>query len=289
MENWLPESINAQAILWGALKVFLILLVARVFLRVLKKGLAGLQSSLTKKRRADARPASAQRLATIFGLVTQAVVLLVWSVTIVVVLDEVGVDIRPILAGAGVIGLAVGFGAQNLVRDFFAGFFIILENQISLGDFASINDKAGIVEAINFRTTVLRGLDGTVHIFPNGEIKMVSNGSHGWSAAVLDVGVSYEEDADQIIGLLETVGDKLGQDPEWSSKTIAKTEVFGLDQFADSALVFKVRLKTLPLEHFGVAREYRKRLKQAFDRAKVTIPFPQRTLHMVPQPDYART
>lgn len=141
---------------------------------------------------------------------------------------------------------------------------------------------------MNFRTTVLRALDGTVHVIPNGEIKFVSNGSHGWSAAVLDVGVSYEEDVDRTMEIIRDVGHTLSQDKDWKDKIIEDVEVLGLDQFADSALVIKVRLKTLPLEQWGVAREFRRRLKKRFDRDEVTIPFPNRTLHLKSVPEAAK-
>ncbi|HIB66460.1 MAG TPA: mechanosensitive ion channel family protein [Phycisphaerales bacterium] len=288
LEQILPEGIDYRNIIWTLLKMVSIVILARLFLAAMNRGFRGVESRLIKKRKTSARPGAAQRVSTIMGLLTQAVTLVTWGVTIVLVLDEVGMDVRPILAGAGVVGLAVGFGAQNLVRDFFSGFFIILENQYTLGDFVSINNHSGIVEGVNFRTTVLRALDGTVHVIPNGEIKFVSNGSHGWSAAVLDVGVSYEEDVDRTMEIIRDVGHTLSQDKDWKDKIIEDVEVLGLDQFADSALVIKVRLKTLPLEQWGVAREFRRRLKKRFDRDEVTIPFPNRTLHLKSVPEAAK-
>jgi moderate conductance mechanosensitive channel len=285
MFDLIPQNINYQAVLWALAKVLITLLVARLLVSLSTRSLKRLESKLIERRKASPRPGSGQRLSTIFGLVSQATVLVIWVTASILALDEIGFDIRPLLAGAGVVGLAVGFGAQNLVRDVITGFFMILENQISLGDFVEINGKAGIVEAINFRTTVLRALDGTVHIFPNGEVKAVANGTHGWSAAVVEVGVAYNEEPDRVIEILEQVGHSMSGEEPWSNTVTDPVEVFGLDQFGDSALVFKVRLRTLPLEQWSVAREYRKRVKVAFDEAGVTIPFPQRTLHYASLPE----
>jgi small conductance mechanosensitive channel len=203
---------------------------------------------------------------------------------VVVILTEVGVEIAPILAGAGIAGLAVGFGAQNLVRDVISGFFIVLENQVRIGDVAVINGTGGLVESISFRTMVLRDMSGVVHVFPNGAISTLANMTKGWSAFVLNMGIAYEQDTDEAVEVMKEVHAEMRKDPDWSSKLISDIEVFGVDDFGESSVTIKVRLKTLPIHQWSVGREYRRRLKKAFDQRGIVIPFPQRTLHIVGQP-----
>ena len=186
----------------------------------------------------------------------------------------------PILASAGIVGLAVGFGAQNLVRDIINGFFMILENQVRVGDVAIVNGTGGLVEAISFRTITLRDLAGTVHIFPNGTVTTLANMTKDWSAYVLDIGVAYIEDTDRVTGVMKSVADELQQDPRFGQHILQPIEIFGVDQFGESEVVIKARLKTLPIQQWTVGREYRRRLKKAFDQQNIEIPFPHRTLYM---------
>ena len=187
--------------------------------------------------------------------------------------------IAPILAGAGIIGLAVGFGAQNLVRDIIAGFFFILENQIRVGDVAVINGTGGLVEKINFRTIVLRDLAGVVHVFPNGTVTTLSNLTNEWAAYVFDIGIAYKENTDQVIEIMKKVGAELQADPEHGPLMLGEPEIFGVDRFADSAVVIKGRIKTKPIRQWMVGREYLRRIKQAFDQNGIEIPFPHQTLY----------
>jgi small conductance mechanosensitive channel len=196
-----------------------------------------------------------------------------------ILLKKFGVDIGPILAGAGIIGLAVGFGAQELVRDFISGFFILLENQIRVGDVAIINGTGGLVEKIELRTTTLRDFSGTTHIFQNGKINTISNMTKEWSAVVFDIGVAYKEDTDQVTEIMKQVGNELANDPDFKDLIINPLEIFGVDKFADSAVIIKARLKTKPLQQWGVGREYRRRLKKAFDKNDIEIPFPHTTVY----------
>jgi small conductance mechanosensitive channel len=195
-------------------------------------------------------------------------------------LTLVGLDVRPVLAGAGILGLAIGFGAQNLIRDLISGFFIILEDHIRLGDVAIINGTGGLVESITFRTISLRDFSGVVHIFPNGAITTLSNMTKEWSAFVLDMGVAYKEDTDRAAEVMRGVGDDLRNDPLFADKFAAPIEIIGVDNFADSSVVIRIRIKTKPLEQWTVGREYRRRLKKAFDAAGIEIPFPHRTVYM---------
>jgi small conductance mechanosensitive channel len=200
-------------------------------------------------------------------------------VLLLVVLREIGVDIAPILAGAGILGLAVGFGAQNLVRDVISGFFFILENQVRVGDVAIINGTGGLVDSVNFRTIVLRDLSGTIHVFPNGTINTLSNMTHTWSAWVFDIGVAYKEDTDRVTAVIREVGRQLREDPEFGPRLIDDIEVFGVNKFADSAVEIKGRLKTRPIEQWAVGREFQRRVKYAFDEQGIEIPFPHRTVY----------
>jgi small conductance mechanosensitive channel len=194
---------------------------------------------------------------------TLALVVL-WSVVAVVCLSQLGLDVRPILAGAGIVGLAVGFGAQYLVRDVIAGFFLVLEDQVRVGDVAVVNGTGGLVETVTFRTIVLRDLAGTLHIFQNGAVTTLANMTRGWSGYVVDVEVPFREDPDRVIAIMRRVGDELRADPAHGPLILEPIEVFGVDGFKEASLVIKARLKTLPIQQWTVGREYRRRLVQAF-------------------------
>jgi small conductance mechanosensitive channel len=204
----------------------------------------------------------------------------IWAVVAVMVLGQLGLDITPILAGAGIAGLAVGFGAQNLVRDVISGFFLVLENQVRVGDVAIVNGTGGLVEAITFRTIVLRDLAGVIHVFPHGTVNTLSNMTMGWSAYVIDVGVAYKEDTDRVVEIMRRVAEEQRADPHYGAMILEPIEIFGVDAFGDSAVVIKARLKTLPLQQWNIGREYRRRLKKAFDAEGIEIPFPHRAIYM---------
>ncbi|QIA09078.1 mechanosensitive ion channel family protein [Draconibacterium halophilum] len=220
-----------------------------------------------------------KRLNTLMGIVKKGVAIIIWSMFIMIFLKKINIDIAPILAGAGIIGLAVGFGAQELVRDFITGFFILLENQIRTGDVAIINGTGGLVEKIELRTITLRDLSGVVHIFQNGKINSVSNMTKDWSAMVFDIGVAYKEDLNKVMKLMKQVADGMMEDKEFKNNIIEPMEIFGLDSFGDSALVIKGRIKTKPIQQWTIGREYRKRLKEVFDEHKIEIPFPHQTIY----------
>jgi len=220
-----------------------------------------------------------KRIITLTSIIHSLIKIILWVIFLMIILQKFGINIAPILAGAGIIGLAVGFGAQELVRDFISGFFIILENHIRTGDVAIINGTGGLVEKIEFRTTTLRDFSGVVHIFQNGKISEISNMTKDWSAIVFDIGVAYKENPQVVMDLMKQVGDELQNDPEFKDKIIEPMEIFGLDKFADSAIIIKARLKTKPIQQWAVAREYRKRLKYAFDQHNIEIPFPHTTVY----------
>lgn len=189
-------------------------------------------------------------------------------------LSELGMDVMPVLTGAGILGLAVGFGAQTLIKDLISGFFMILENQVRVGDVAKINGTGGLVEAIGLRTTVLRDLEGTVHVFPNGAIATMANLTKDFSYCVLDVGVAYKEDTDQVVAVLRQVADELSADPRFTKQVLEPLDVLGVDAFEDSQVTIKIRLKTVPIKQWEIGREMRRRIKKAFDAQGIEIPFP---------------
>jgi moderate conductance mechanosensitive channel len=240
-----------------------------------------LEERLVRKGQAEGEPPSesAKRAETLVRLIRQASYLALWTTVILVVLQEVGVEIGPILAGAGILGLAVGFGAQNLVRDVISGFFLILENQVRVGDVAIINGTGGLVERVNFRTLVLRDLAGVVHVFPNGTINTLSNMTHEWSAYVFDIGVAYKEDTDRVVAVLERVLGEMQADETFGPLILEAPEIMGVDKLADSAVVIKGRIKTPPIRQWMVGREFLRRVKRAFDEEGIEIPFPHQTVY----------
>ncbi|MBW2645458.1 MAG: mechanosensitive ion channel family protein [Deltaproteobacteria bacterium] len=222
----------------------------------------------------------AEKRATTLGRIFRKITgITIIAVTVMMIFAEIGFDIKPILAGAGILGLAVGFGAQNLVRDIISGLFLIVENRIRVNDVAIINGTGGLVEQVNLRTTVLRGLDGVVHVFPNGAINTLSNMTHEFSFYIFDVGVAYKEDVDRVMGVLKELGEEMMQAEEYGPLILEPLEILGVDQFADSAVVIKARFKTLPIKQWVVGREMNRRIKKRFDELGIEIPFPHRTFY----------
>lgn len=281
-EEWKPILFEhgASAMLAFA-HIIVIVVVGWIGVRALKRVITKLEVFLINRDLDDMSHVSTEkRVKTLTGLLRTVATIGVWTIVIVSVLNEMGINIGPILAGVGIAGLAVGFGAQNLVRDVISGFFMILENQVRVGDVAVVNGTSGLVESITFRTIVLRDVAGTVHVFPHGSIITLANHTMYWSAYVLDVPVAYSEDIDHATKVMRQVADELTADPEFTDKIISPIEIFGVDSFGPSEVLIKARLKTLPAEQWTVGREYRRRLKYAFDREKIEIPFPQRRVHV---------
>jgi small conductance mechanosensitive channel len=221
-----------------------------------------------------------KRIRTLMSVLWTIVVGLVWFVAVLTTLGQIGVNVTPILAGAGIVGLAIGFGAQNLVKDLVSGFFLILENQVRVGDVAVINGTAGLVEAISFRTIVLRDEAAVVHVFPNGSITTLSNMTKDWSAYVISVNVAFREDPDRVVDVMRRVAEEMYAELTYKPAMLEPIEIFGVDGFTESAVIIKARLKTLPLQQFNIGREYRRRLKKAFDAAGIEMPLAQRGVRM---------
>ena len=275
------EQVSWEDILFTVMRIALILVLTWIIIAVVKVALKRMEAKLIQRGHdaGEILTESTKRAETLAHLLRKGSIIILWLMAALVILRELGVEITPILASAGIVGLAVGFGAQNLVRDVISGFFIILENQVRVGDVAIVNGTGGLVEKVNFRTIVLRDLSGVVHIFPNGTINTLSNVTKEWSAYVFDIGVAYKEDTDRVVELMKEVGGKLREDPRYGPLMIDDVEVFGVDDFADSAVMIKGRIRTLPIKQWEVGREFRRRLKQAFDRAGVEIPFPHQSIY----------
>jgi len=216
-----------------------------------------------------------KRLHTVGGTLRRFFSILIWTAAGLMVLRELDVDITPVLTGAGIIGLAVGFGAQTLVKDIISGLFLIAEDQVRLGDIAEINGTGGVVEEINLRTVVLRDLEGVVHHIANGEIRTLANRSKDFSYYVIDIGVDYDDDTDRIVEVVREAARELMQDPEFASSILEPLETLGVDAFKASEVTLRFRIKTLPLKQWAVGRELRRRIKKAFDANGIRIPAPQ--------------
>lgn len=270
----LPDLLSSD-LLASLGRVLLILVLAAVALRLIQRGIPRLRELIAARQ--DSHDDS-QRVRTLSRVIRYALSVIVWLLAGIALLDVAGVSVAPILGAAGVVGIAVGFGAQSLVKDYFNGLFLLLENQIRLGDIVEAGDKAGVVEEMTLRYLRLRDYSGTVHFIPNGEISRVSNMSLGYAYAVMDVGVAYGEDVDAVCVLMGKTGSILRNDPDFKARILDELEIAGVDQWADSAVIIRCRFKVARLEQWGVRREYMKRLKEAFDRNGIEIPYPHRTL-----------
>jgi small-conductance mechanosensitive channel len=262
--------------------IIIMVIALLIILRVARFSISRLKKALIRKAEKDEtvdESEAEKRIDTLTGILLGALRIVLYTVFCIMLLGKFGIDIGPLLASAGILGLAVGFGAQELVRDYISGFFILLEDQLRAGDVAIINGTGGLVENIGLRTISLRDFSGTVHIFQNGKISSLSNMTKDWSAMVFDIGVAYKENVDQVMEIMKQVGDELQNDEKFGPDIIEPIEVFGLDSFGDSALVIKARLKTKPIQQWTIGREYRRRLKIAFDAQNIEIPFPHTTVY----------
>jgi small conductance mechanosensitive channel len=228
-------------------------------------------SRLARRAQDRRRKAQLQTLGPLLQGLAQTIIL---AIAVMMGLSEVGVKIGPLLAGAGVVGIAVGFGAQTVVKDLVTGLFLIVEDIVSVGDIVRIGDSGGLVEKMTLRTIRLRDFDGTLHVFPYGEAQVVHNLTKTFSYAVFDLQISYGSDIDEALRLMRHVGDEMREDPAFAARILEPIEVVGVDNLADSGVVLKARIKTKPIEQWAVGREYNRRIKLAFDKAGVEIPFP---------------
>lgn len=284
LKDLLPEILAFLGLekipLWAnalvsASNLLLILLLVWVFRAVLMQLISAFTSKL-KVRSGNVE--DVRRIETLHRVFRYILTVVVAILSIMLVLSEFGVSIAPLLAGAGVAGLAIGFGAQSLVKDFFTGFVLLIENQIRAGDAVEIAGKVGIVEEVTLRHVRLRDYEGAVHFVPNGVIDTVTNRSRGFAYAVMDIGVGYGEDLDRVYRLMTQVAEEMRQDPIFSRRIEAPLDIAGVEQWADSAVVIRCRLQVVALEQWSVRRSYLQRLKTVFDREGVEIPYPHRKM-----------
>ena len=265
--DWLSTS---------GVRVLLIAVALVILLALLKRGVSNLRRLYEGTLPG---PAEIQRAHTLTHIVRDAARIVIFFVGVMMILSEVGIDLKPLLAAAGLGGLAIGFGAQSLVKDLISGFFILLENSIRVGDVVEVAGIAGIVEQIELRAVRLRDLSGNVHVVPNGVIDKVKNMTYDYSYYVFDVGVAYREDVDEVMALLHEIADELRRDPRFADDILEPLDMLGVDQFADSAVIIKCRIKTRPIRQWLVGREMNRRIKKTFDAKGIEIPFPHRTIY----------
>lgn len=260
-------------------RVVVLLIAAAIVAKIIGKAVMLIAEQL--KRGADEKPELAQmemekRISTFSRVIRLTLKTALWSIAGIMALRELGFDVMPLLAGAGVAGLAIGFGAQNLVRDVITGLFMLFEDQASVGDIVEVNGKNGTVEEVNLRTIVLRDFEGTTHTIPNGTIQLLSNRTQSFSYYVFELRVAYKEDTDRVTELMREVSAEMEEDDEFGPLMLDALEIFGVDKLADSAVVIKARVKTKPISQWKVGREFNRRFKKRFDAEGVEIPFPHR-------------
>jgi small-conductance mechanosensitive channel len=273
------DSVNPAQWSVGALtglRVLVIVAVAWIGIAVLQR-LIRLFRERIAHRLDD--PEAQKRAATLARVFRYAVAVIVSLVAGMLVLGELGVSVAPILGAAGVVGIAVGFGAQSLVKDYFTGFFILLENQIRQGDVVRIADRSGLVEEITLRYVRLRDYEGNVHFVPNGLVTTVTNMSRGFAQSVIEVGIAYREDVDAAFEVMRAVAAEMRADPAFAQRILDDLEIAGVDRWADSSVILRCRFRVAPLEQWAVRREFLRRLKRAFDARGIEIPFPHVTVY----------
>jgi small conductance mechanosensitive channel len=283
MEKFL-ETITQSLIVFFQLHALKIGLIVVALFLISRFSTTFIEKIIRKVIRGDkflSKDAEKKREDTLISVLNATVSVLVWLVGTMMILSELGINIGPIIAAAGVAGIAFGFGGQYLIRDVIAGLFIILENQYRVGDVVSINGTAGLVEKINLRLTIIRDLDGTVHHIPNGTIEIASNLSKEFSSININLGVSYNADLEKVAEVINRVGKEMSEDPIWKDQIKSVPKFVRVEEFADSAVIVKILGNTAPLRQWDVAGEMRKRIKIAFDREGIEIPYPQRVIHNV--------
>lgn len=270
------SDLFAEPMVQSALRIVGALVIAFVLVRMLRRSVTRLQSKVSDQ---TSPIRSLQRTQTLAKVASSAGIVVIWAFVIFYGLSELGYNLAPLLAGVGVIGLAVGFGAQNLVRDVVTGFFVLLEDQYGVGDIIDVNQEvSGKVEQLTLRVTGLRALDGTLHFIANGEVKIVSNRSKDWARAVIDVGVAYKEDPDRVRTVLEEVAVASKDDEAIGRKMYAVPDVLGVELLGEYEVVWRMMADTKPGKQWDVARDLRERVKVAFDAAGIEIPFPHRVM-----------
>lgn len=278
LQELIKDIEKSKLIEWTTLglRFILILLVAYAVLFLVKKAIGRIGTRLQSKAGTRGERKRIETLMRVFKYVANIVIMIMGALA---ALNTIGISIAPMLAAAGVVGIAVGFGAQSLVKDYFTGIVLLMENQIRVGDVVNLDNRIGSVEEVTLRYVRLRDAEGNVHFVPNGVITSVTNMSMGFSYALIDVSIAYRENVQRAIELMDQVGKSMLNEEPWKSQLMGEFMVMGVQMLADSAVVIRCRFKTVGGEQWAVRREYNKRIKDIFDREQVEIPFPQMTLH----------
>ena len=267
--RWAGPAASAARIVFIIVAAWIAIRVLQRFVREVRVRVASRFSGADAPRRAE----------TLGRVVRYLIALVVGAIAFMLVLSEIGVAVAPILGAAGVVGLAIGFGAQTLVKDYFNGFFLLFEDQVRTGDVVKIAGIGGLVEDITLRHVRLRDYDGNVHFIPNSLVTTLTNMSRTYACSVIDVGVAYRENVDEVLEVMKTVGAQLRADATFTDKILDDLEIAGLDRLDESAVILRCRFKVAPLQQWNVRREYLRRVKAAFDRAGIEIPFPHVTVY----------
>ncbi|MDP2381456.1 MAG: mechanosensitive ion channel family protein [Nitrospirota bacterium] len=277
-ESYLLQLVNrlSEWLVTSGLRVMLVAVGMVIMMTLLKRGVERLRV-MYEGTLPD--PAQIMRAHTLTHIVRDVARIVIFFVGVMMILSEVGIDLKPLLAAAGLGGLAIGFGAQSLVKDLISGFFILLENSILVGDVVEVAGVAGVVEKIELRTIRLRDLSGNVHVVPNGVIDKVKNMTRDFSYYLFEIGVAYRENVDEVMTVLQDIAEELRRDPLFADDILAPLDMLGVDKFADSAVIIKSRIKTVPLKQWRVGREMNRRIKQTFDAKGIEIPFPHQTVY----------
>ena len=276
------ENISKVLIPWffsHGLKIIVILFVACFIKKFARRFIERIIRKVIVSDHFLSKEAEKKRENTLIRIISGVISVIIWLMAVLMIFQELGIAIGPLMAAAGIAGLAFGFGGQYLIRDLISGLFIIFENQYRVGDVVCFDDTCGLVEDISLRMTTLRDLDGTVHHIPHGEIKKVSNLSKYFARVNLNIGISYSSNLEKVIEVVNRVGRELAEDPNWKEFIIKPPQFLRVDDFGDSAIIIKILGETKPIKQWDVTGELRKRLKIAFDKENIEIPFPQRVIH----------
>ena len=267
-------NFGLSALVNGVIQAFIILLIAFIIVMIARRVIPKMIGARIPKMREEKPDQLAVRSQTLSRIVVQVVSVLIWILAVVMILSQLGIEIAPLLAGIGVAALALGFAAQNIIRDYLHGFFIIMEDWYRVGEVAVIQGTGGLVENITLRRTVLRDLNGTLHIFPNSRVEQASNMTRDWSRVNLDVTVAYKENLDSVIQVINEVGQGMKDDPNWGQDLLTAPAVTRVNNLGDHGVEIKILADTKPIKQWGLMGELRKRLKDRFDEVGIEIPWP---------------
>lgn len=270
-------------LLTSGIKIIFIISIAFFLNKILTRFIERAVRIAVRPDKYSSKEAEEKRENTLIQIFSTSSKIAILCITALMVLGEFGIEIGPILAAAGIVGLAFGFGGQYLIRDIISGLFIILENQYRVGDVVDLDLASGKVEQISLRKTTLRDIDGTVHHIPHGEIKKVSNLSNEFSRININIGVAYSSNIERVIVIINQIGNDLANDPEWKNYIIQAPQFLRIDEFADSSIVIKILGEALPDKKWDITGELRKRIKITFDKEGIEIPFPQLVIHKAPE------